>query len=229
MTGKPTTTSNRDPQVTALVLAGGESRRMGQDKALMKMDGLPLLQRVCQAASSCCHPVYVLTPRIAQYTPLLPPGCSCIEEDRPATNASPPGPLVGFGQGLAHVQTEWVLLLACDLPFLDPDVLQCWIATLPALTQDIDAFLIQHPKGWEPLCGLYRQRCQVTLNSFIANGGRSFQMWLRSQTVQPIPTPDPIFLLNCNTPQDWQVALKIYSAYPRFFGVDELTKPWPGV
>lgn len=177
---------------------------MGVDKALIAVEGQPLLRRVCDVASQCCEEVYVVSPRSAQYQPLLPPACRMIPETIAAAG-QPLGPLVGFAQGLAQVEQAWVLLLACDLPNLQVPILQAWIAHLPSVAPEAIACLPSHPKGWEPLCGFYRRSCLSDLQHFIDQGGRSFQVWLKSRSVQAIndfTDVNPQMLLNCNEPDD---------------------------
>jgi molybdenum cofactor guanylyltransferase len=189
-------------KLTAIILAGGQSSRMGEDKALIPIQGIPLLQRVCSIANICTDSVYIVTPWPERYQHLPLPGCQFIQE-LPLSSSSPsPGPLVGFAQGLAQVQTHWVLLLACDLPKLKVEVLQEWIARLDDVGDDAIAALVHHAKGWEPLCGFYRRRCLPELLDFINKGGRSFQQWLKQHSVQVLPLLEPEMLFNCNTPED---------------------------
>ena len=193
-------------KLTAIVLAGGRSLRMGQDKALIRIQGVPLLQLVCGIAGSCADTVYVVTPWQERYQHLLLPKCQLIREvplfGAVGEEQPPNGPLIGFAQGLAHVETEWVLLLACDLPKLQVSVLQEWTAFLDGVGDGAIAALAHHPKGWEPLCGFYHRRCLPNLLDFIHQGGRSFQDWLQQQPVQVLPVREPSMLLNCNTPED---------------------------
>ncbi|AFY42300.1 molybdenum cofactor guanylyltransferase [Nostoc sp. PCC 7107] len=184
--------------LTAIVLAGGQSSRMGQDKALLTIQGVPLLQRVCHIAAACADTVYIVTPWPERYQHLPLPRCQFILE-APLNQ----GALVGFAQGLAQVQTDWVLLLACDLPNLQVEVLQGWAAELDNVSEDAIATLAHHTKGWEPLCGFYRRQCLPQLLYFINQGGRSFQQWLQQHSVQVLAVPDTNMLLNCNTPEDW--------------------------
>jgi len=190
-------------ELTAIVLAGGKSSRMGQDKALISIQGMPLLERVCGVAKGCANHVYVVTPWPERYQDLLLSGCQFIREvPLPSASLQTHGPLVGFAQGLAQVQTEWVLLLACDLPRLRVEVLQEWATRLDKVGDNAIAALAHHPKGWEPLCGFYRRRCLLQLLDFINQGGRSFQVWLRQYPVEVLPLPEPEMLFNCNTPED---------------------------
>ena len=184
-------------QLTAIILAGGKSSRMGEDKALILIQGVPLLQRIYKIAEDCAARVYVVTPWEERYEHILPPNCQFIKEAPLSA-----GPLVGFAQGLAQVQTDWVLLLACDLPNLEVEVLQEWANQLDDVPTDAIAALAHHIKGWEPLCGFYRRSCLPDLNEYINQGGRSFQQWLNQHPVQVLPVTEPGMLFNCNTPED---------------------------
>lgn len=193
--------------LSAIILAGGQSSRMGQDKALLPIQGVPLLQQVCRIAESCAGSVYVVTPWPERYEYLLPTNCQFIQEvplpEESCTTPLPHGPLIGFAQGLAQVKTDWVLLLACDLPWLRAEVLQAWADQLDSVSQDVAALLPRHAKGWEPLCGFYRRSCLPALTDFINSGGRSFQKWLAQLSVQILPLPeDDQMLFNCNTPTE---------------------------
>ncbi len=178
---------------------------MGQDKALIPIQGVPMLQLVCRVAESCADTVYIVTPWQERYEHLVSPKSQFIREvfsSEEEATPLPHGPLVGFAQGLTHVQTEWVLLLACDLPKLRVEVLQDWTDRLDSVEDEAIAALAHHDKGWEPLCGFYRRRCLPTLIEFINQGGRSFQGWLKQHPVQLLPLPEPEMLFNCNTPED---------------------------
>jgi molybdenum cofactor guanylyltransferase len=198
--------------ISAVILAGGQSRRMGRDKALLPItsspaidslasgsiteagsDSITLLQQTCTVAKSCADEVFVLSS-----TPYdLPLGCQWISEDPPHQ-----GPLKAFAGCLGQVKSEWVLLLACDLPYLDAQALQRWMGELEQVPASSIAYLVPHTKGWECLCGFYRQQCHQSLQDFIMIGGDSFQAWLRDQEVQAILAVEPSMLINWNCPAD---------------------------
>lgn len=188
--------------LSAIILAGGQSSRMGQDKALIPLQGVPLLRRVCKVALQCTSEVYVVTPWPDRYQDILPDACRLLQEVALLGETAPHGPLVGFAQGLAQVKTDWVLLLACDLPQLQVKVLQNWATQLEKTDKNVIALLPRHPKGWEPLCGFYRRQCLPMLTQFINEGGRSFQSWLAQHPVQELMIQDTQLLFNCNTPSD---------------------------
>lgn len=215
--------------IKALVLAGGSSSRMGTDKALILWNGEPMLAKVCRAALGCCEDVSVLTPWPDRYrkpletgflaqTPSSQPNSDernpvsdirWLEESRPGR-----GPLLALAEGWEQIlilasesgdDTEWLLLLGCDLPLLQPEILRRWASQLPSLPSHILALVPQREERWEPLCGFYRRPALEHLKEFIAAGGRtSLQKWLAILPVQPLilAQTEAQMLLNCNRPND---------------------------
>ena len=187
-------------ELCAIILAGGRSTRMGRDKATIEIAGVPLIRRIYDVVATCVDlgQIYVVTPWAEQYREILPTECNFILEQQPDQ-----GPLLAFTQALAEINTTWVLLLACDLPNLSPPVIQSWIDRLPSIDRQSVAYLPRHlSKGWEPLCGFYRQICRDSAIEYIDGGGQSFQGWLKMNAVTELVVANPLCLVNCNTPAD---------------------------
>lgn len=182
-------------------MAGGRSSRMKRDKAIIEIDGVPLLRQMCEAALNCTDSVYVMTSWPERYESIVPLTIQFIIE------TNPEAPIVAFSQALAQISTEWILLLACDLPRLNGETLQHWANQLEYLPQTVMAFLPKHPKGWEPLCGFYRRSCATSLKDYLDRGERSFQAWLDGESVEELSVSDRRVLLNCNTPEDLAIIL----------------------
>jgi molybdopterin-guanine dinucleotide biosynthesis protein A len=193
--------SNSINQVGVLILAGGKSSRMGEDKALIEINHQPLLQYVCHVALQISSSVYILTPWQERYQSIIPEPCKFLSESLPNQ-----GPLVALSEGISVLNTEWVLLLACDLPCLDSTILQQWTQQLEQIPLSTLAVVPERNSRWEPLCGFYRRQCQENLQQFIQQGGRSFQQWLPQIETRPIQLnpPHDLMLLNCNTPMELQ-------------------------
>lgn len=202
---------NHEISLGAIALAGGKSSRMGTDKALLKINGKSILQKICEVASECrANPVYIVTPWQERYTSInLPKQCRFIDE------LEPKSPLTGFFLGLSYflkadLKTDWTLLLACDLPNLKSDVIESWSEKLVTLPSEAIAYLpktsthLNH-KIWEPLCGFYRNSCLDSLKAYIQEGEHSFQTWLSRSVVAEIPNVDLQMLFNCNTPDDYKL------------------------
>jgi molybdopterin-guanine dinucleotide biosynthesis protein A len=190
--------------LAVIILAGGLSRRMGHDKALLQRNGMPLLRRTWEVARSLTPNVWIMTPYRDRYLACLPQTAQWIAESPPPPGAPPAGPLLAFRNALEQIDADWVLLLACDLPKLQGNVLQLWCDHLATLPVTAIAYLPQTPQGWEPLCGFYRSTCLPSLQAYAATGRRSFQGWLnQAPGVMAIPSVPPDMLINCNTPADW--------------------------
>jgi molybdenum cofactor guanylyltransferase len=139
------------PTLSVMILAGGQSRRMGQDKALLATpNGQPLLCHTIQVAQQLATDrVVVVTPWPDRYQALVPPQVQLIHEQvalfagSAASESAGPsaGPLSGFAQGWMSIASQsiasqsiasqaiasqWCLLLACDMPYLQSEPLQQW-------------------------------------------------------------------------------------------------------
>ena len=192
--------------ITAIILAGGKSERMGKDKALLEINGQPLLTRTCQIASQCARQTYVVTPWIDKYFDVVPSSCRLIKE-RLILDGASNTPIIGLTQGMELVETGWVLLLACDLPRLSVSQVKQWSSTLTTVLPTEVAYLPRNDKGWEPLCGFYRRDCLPLLEAYIHDGGSSFQTWLNRHPVRKLSVGDRTCLFNCNTPEDWKLII----------------------
>ena len=136
----------RPSDITALILAGGQSRRFGSDKALADVGGLSFVERVFGALEPLASRVLIATgPEPRPYpvraeivTDLIPDG----------------GPLAGLGAGLDAARTPWLLAVAVDMPHLTPEALA---PLLEAASGDTDAVIAQEPgEKMQPVCGLWR-------------------------------------------------------------------------
>ncbi|MEG4323240.1 MULTISPECIES: molybdenum cofactor guanylyltransferase [unclassified Microcoleus] len=188
-------------KIAVIVLAGGQSSRMGTDKALLEIEGKSLLQRACEVAAALTPQVYVLTAWPDRYRSTITQKSQFLVEYNPGT-----GPLVALTQGLTEIATDWILLLACDLPLLDAQIIQNWAIQLTAVPPSTLAVVPYQNSRWEPLCGFYRQQSLSSLQSFIDKGERSFQLWLNQ--IQAIPLPlgerEALMLSNCNTLEEFE-------------------------
>lgn len=190
--------------VSTLILAGGKSSRMGQDKALLEFKGKPLLLKIYDLAQQCTDLVYVVTPFRDKYQSILPVNCIFIEELIPFQS-----PLIAVVNSVEYLNSEWVFILACDLPLLTVGEVKSWLTYLPNLSAETVAFLPPNPKGWECLCGFYRLQYLTNLQDFASQGETSLQKWLKNQIVAPIPIKNNQVLFNCNTLADYQFILRV--------------------
>ncbi|MEM9543073.1 MAG: molybdenum cofactor guanylyltransferase [Cyanobacteria bacterium P01_E01_bin.42] len=189
--------------LNALILAGGKSSRMGRDKALLSFQNTPFLQRVDRIARQCCSEVYILTPRPTKYREFVSEESYFLLESSPGE-----GTLAAFCQGLQQIKTtrDWLLLLACDLPLLDAEILQNWGEQLQHLPLEILACIPKDNDRWQPLCGFYRPQILPHMQHYLDGGDRAFQKFFKTIPVKEIVLGDreKQMLWNCNTPEDLQ-------------------------
>lgn len=186
--------------ISVLILAGGKSSRMGQDKALLKVYGQPLLLNIYQTAKQISNQVFIVTSFPNKYQPILPKNAQFIVEPSP-----PQGPLIAFSYALSFVETEWTLLLACDLIYLKTEDIKSWLNYLDSISDSLNdkiALLSPHKKGWECLCGFYHNRCYHSLSNSINKGNTSFQGWLKGENIEPLLVENTKVFFNCNRPED---------------------------
>ena len=132
--------------VTAFVLAGGKSTRMGSDKAFMVLEGQSLLRRALQTLRSVSHDVMIVGSgsKFSEYAPVV----EDIFEQR--------GPLGGIHAALMATTTDLNLILAVDLPFVEEGFLEFLLRA--AQQTDAMAVVPKAAGGWQPLCAVYRKR-----------------------------------------------------------------------
>jgi len=136
--------NNLEPDVTAFILAGGKSTRMGADKAFVALDGRTLLARALDLARSVTHDVRIVgeAAKFAVFAPV-------VEDVFPRC-----GPLGGIHAALRASQAELNLILAVDMPFVPPVLLPFLITR--ARNSDAIVTVAQAGGGWQPLCAIYR-------------------------------------------------------------------------
>src|SRR5450759_564058 len=187
--------------VTAAVLAGGRSMRMGVDKTMLPVDGETLLARVVEAVSSVCAHTVVATNRPEQAGEAgLPAGVPVLVDE-----VAFQGPLGGLVSALKDAPDDWVLAVAADMPWLEPDLVR-------ALWDARDGAQVVVPltaKGPEPLLALYHRDCLPVARRVLEAGRRRLVAMFPELRVVEIPiedlrAADPHLrsLINVNTPED---------------------------
>jgi molybdopterin-guanine dinucleotide biosynthesis protein A len=99
---------------TAIVMAGGDSSRMGTDKASILLDGQTLLQSVT-ATMRQIFPQVIVSVRQPRADVDLPQVCDDVADG---------GPLAGLAASLGQITTPWAFMVACDMPFVVPEVVE---------------------------------------------------------------------------------------------------------
>jgi molybdenum cofactor guanylyltransferase len=198
----------------AVVLCGGESRRMGQPKAWLPFGPERMLQRVVRLVGSAAGmgPIAVVAAP-GQELPPLPDSVTIVRD-----SVSGRGPLQGLAAGLAALpdSTKLVFATATDVPFLQP----FWIDRLAVLIGDHD-LAIPFTDGYHhPLAALYRRAAVLSAVEDLLKQDRLRPVFLvdavrtRVIAAEELRSADPDLqtLRNLNTPEEYKAAL--WEAFP---------------
>jgi molybdopterin-guanine dinucleotide biosynthesis protein A len=180
-----------------LVLAGGESRRMGSDKALLVRDGQSQLAHIAALLDQVTDRVFVSTRGDQQDESERSRFAQIVDRYENI------GPIAGILSALEeHPQADW-LVVACDLPNIDEPTLQYLVANR-SQEKPFTAFRSSYDDLPEPLCALYQSGSDSILRQFIDDGIVCPRKILIRSDTKLLKQPDPRSLDNINTPDDLQ-------------------------
>ena len=193
--------------LTVCIQAGGQSSRMGEDKALKTFLGRPLIQRVVERLSPFADELIVTTNRPEEYSFLGLPLFSDLKPGR--------GALGGLYTAIASAANPAVAVIACDMPFASPTLLQA--ANKILVAEEADVVIAKGEEGYEPLHAVYRRAtCLPAIEAAIAADHWKVVAWfpqvkVRLLTPEELKRYDPSGLAfwNVNTPEEFTKAEKI--------------------
>lgn len=187
--------------VLGAVLAGGRSRRMGRDKALLRFAGRTLAER----AVSTLEEVFGSVVLIGDVRPELGGDLEAVPDLLPDR-----GPLGGLVTALERGAGRDVFLLACDLPLVEPDLVRHVVAAGAGASFAGGAYVAAMEGRVQPLCGLYAASCRgVAADALRAGRLRMTELLERLDSV-PVAIDDslsfyhPLLLHNVNRPEDYE-------------------------
>lgn len=190
--------------ISGVILAGGKSRRMGRNKALLPIGGKPVILRLVEQFQSLFEEAFVIANDAALYAPY----CSRIVPDLYPGK----GPLAGLHAALSHCGRDWVFISACDTPFIQATVVQ----EMARLRENVDAALAETEEGPQPLNAYYSRRCLPAIQRCLeADELRMISFWpeikMRVAPWAQVKQWDSSArtFWNMNTPEDYQAALAL--------------------
>jgi molybdopterin-guanine dinucleotide biosynthesis protein A len=180
----------------AVIMAGGESRRMGQDKANLLLGDRTLLESVATTLQPMFGDVII---SVRQRRPEIDLPQIC---DDPTHS----GPLAGLAATLEYATTPWIFAVACDMPFITPAVIE-YLAFQRADCQAVVPMVGGYP---QPLAAFYAKSCLVEVRACLrGNGKHSFRALLDKIQVcyvseEQMQAVDPLLrsFFDLDTPQD---------------------------
>lgn len=184
-------------KILGLVLAGGKSKRFGQDKASYAFhDGVCQLDYATRLLDAFCSKVAVSVSGGQPSTFAEEGGVYDLIKDR----AGVEGPIGGVLSGLAEARGMGLFVIACDMPLLDASLV------LRLLTQRDESrlatcYLASDGKP-EPLCAIYEPHCLTALERHVESGYSSLRRFLMDENVLMVPCRSPELLTSLNTRED---------------------------
>lgn len=210
---------------SAVILAGGYSKRLGQEKSLLEFEGKPLIFWTLKKLTSVADEVLVVArneahaARLIEAVDAFMPGAAIFTWDE----IEGYGPVAGLYAGMKKAKGELCFAAACDLPFLSPRVVDrlFQIAVL-AQEEGLDGAVPVHPDGlFEPLHCVYgREKMQKACERAMERGERRVHAPLRELAIRSVPVDllrpldeELLTFFNLNTAEDLQRARLLWSDF----------------
>ncbi|WP_424194452.1 molybdenum cofactor guanylyltransferase MobA [Ampullimonas aquatilis] len=184
--------------ITGLVLAGGQSTRMGgKDKGLLVLQDRPLIAHAIDRLKPQVGPILISANRhLEKYLTFKWP----VIND---SIAGYPGPLAGILAGLQRCATPYMLVVPCDSPTLPMDLATRLANAITPAHQHAAAVVVS-PNGLEPLFCLLQPQHATSLEKYLQSGQRKVVPWLKSLPLAQVNFDDIKAFANLNTPEDLQ-------------------------
>ena len=185
--------------LSAFVLAGGRSSRMGADKAFLRLDGRTLLERAIDLLHALTSEVYIVGPadKFAAFGQVI--------EDRYAGR----GPLAGIHAALAASDSDLNLILAVDLPRVDELLLRLLVGQAEASEAMVTVPYIAG--GYQPLCAVYRREFAAVAETALESGKNKIDALFSQTTTRVLEEAElsrfafgAAMFENLNTPEDFR-------------------------
>ncbi len=193
--------------LTIVIQSGGQSTRMGEDKALKNFLGKPLIQRVIDQLAPIADEIIVTTNRPDNYKFL---NCRLVSDLKPNRGA-----LGGLYTAIASATNSFVGVVACDMPFASRKLFEG--ATKIMVAENADVVIAKTNEGYEPFHALYRREtCLPAIEAAIEADLWKVVSWFpqvraRTLSAQEIKEYDPSGLCfnNLNTPEEFAEAERL--------------------
>ena len=193
--------------ISACILAGGQSLRMGQDKGLMayehpvELNTQLMAKHVAIAMNTCAYTFINSNQNIPQYQAM---GYEVVPDVQLESIPERSGPLLGLLTGLKHAKHDWVLFSPCDSPLIPQDYAQrLFHASTLGKENKTLAFVVHDGKRRQNLHVLLHKSLTQSLQTYLADGQRKAHVWLDSINAQNVDFSDEVAgFKNMNRPED---------------------------
>ena len=161
-------------EISAFIIAGGRSRRFGEDKALFDYRGMPLIQHVAESIKPAIGKIAIVADDAERFAFL---GIPCYRDIIPGM-----GPFGGLHAALTNADTVRIFVFACDMPGLDADL----IRYMAAESEQYDVTVPYIEGRYEPLHAVYSKSCLAPVEKRIRDVNRRIISFYGNVSVRPI-------------------------------------------
>ena len=175
-------------EIEGVILAGGESKRMGKNKSLIELNNKPLISHVYDRLIEQVSHVSINTNQPIQIFPE-----NIQFQDRILNN---PGPLAGIHAGLFYAKKNWVQFCPNDSPFLPINLVE--LLSFYIIDKGPTIILPSLFDRLEPVFMLCHRSLLKNLEDFISAGGRKIELWIKENNYKTVNFSDPKAFININ-------------------------------
>lgn len=192
--------------MTGIILAGGKSSRMGKDKSFILFSGRPLIEVLIDKISPLFKDLIIVTNKPYLYQKYD------IRTEVDIVKDS--GPLAGIYTGLVSSRDSYNFIFACDMPFLNQDLIQYMVEETKG--GDYDVVVPEYKGRLQPLCAIYSKKCIEPIENELSRNNLKIRDFLQYVKVRVINEKEisrfissQSLFANINTPQDIQYCQKL--------------------
>ena len=182
-------------QATAIIMAGGGSRRMGTDKSMLLINGRPIIERICEQLRGSFEHILISADDVEKFSFL---GFEVVPDKVPGQ-----GPLMGIASALEASSNEINFVMACDIPHIELGYIRRMLDE--AVDSKADIVLPTAGNGkYEPLFAIYRKSALEAIKRVLSLGGRKISEVFTRCTVKYIELENADWLVNLNTLAEYE-------------------------
>ncbi len=182
---------------SGIILSGGKSIRMGQNKALIEIEGVPIINRIYDLFKELFEEVIIVTNHAASFKNF---GSKILQDLIPGRGA-----LGGLYTGIFFSSFQYSFCVACDMPFLNKSLVQYLFENI----RGDDVIVPRTTDGLQPLHAIYSKNCLAPMQRIIEKGGYRIIDFYKMVRVKIVDEKDFLFLdpckqsfINLNTPEE---------------------------
>lgn len=180
--------------ITGIILAGGQSSRMGTDKGFLKLYGSTFAERIIKTMKPFVNDILIVSNN-SNY--------DAFKHKRVEDSIENSGPLAGLYTGLYHSETPYNLVLSCDIPYIHGNVLN---QLIEGVDETLEVIQIESEGKSMPLVAIYKKQCVHRCLELLQHGERRLQVAVEGFKTKTIPLDPSLghFVKNINTLEEFK-------------------------